>query len=130
MDSGSERTYVTSHLRDQLNLPTIRTESLKIKTFGATETQSTSCDVVELCIISEGNQTLRLTALVVPFICNPLTFQPINYSVQSYNHLVGLELADSDETSDVLEIDMLIGSDSYWKLVSEEIADPQLFIRR
>ena len=48
-------------------------------------------------------------ALVVPFICNPLTSQPINYAAQSYDHLIGLELADSAETSDVLEIDMLIG---------------------
>lgn len=58
-----------------------------------------------------------LTALVISSIYNPLTSQPINYSTQSHNHLIGLELADSAETSDVLEIDMLIGLDSYWKLV-------------
>lgn len=59
MDSGSQRTYVTSHLRDQLNLPTIRTESLCIKTFGATKTQNTSCDVVNLDLLVEGNEIMQ-----------------------------------------------------------------------
>lgn len=121
MDSGSQRTYVTSHLRDQLNLPTIRKESLRIKTFGAAEAQNTSCDVVELGVVTEENEMLKLTALVVPFICNPLTSQPINYAAQSYDHLIGLKLADSAETSDVLEIDLLIGSDSYWKMVTGRV---------
>ena len=82
MDNGSQRTYVTSHLRGQLNLPMTRTESLWIKTFGTIETQDTSCDVVELGVVVEGNEMLKLTALVVPFICNPLTSQPINYAAQ------------------------------------------------
>ena len=118
MDSGSQQTYVTSRLCDQLNLPIMRTESLQIKTFGATVTQSTSCDLIELGVRVEGNETLNLSALVVPFICNPLTSQPINYSKQSYDHLISLELADSAEASDVLEIDMLIG---YWDLVTGQV---------
>ncbi len=121
MDSGSQRTYITSHLRDQLNLPRMETETLRIKTFGAAETQNTSCDVVELGVNAEGDEALRMTALVVPFICNPLTSQPINYTKHSYNHLIGLELADSADASDTLEIDMLIGSDSYWDLVTGEV---------
>ena len=121
MDSGSQRTYVTSRIRDQLNLPSVGAESLRIKTFGATETQNTPCDIVELGVNIEENETLKLTALVVPFICNPLTSQPINFSGQSYDHLIGLELADSAEVSDVLEIDMLIGSDSYWSLVTGQV---------
>ena len=35
-DSGSQRTYVTSRIRSRLNLPTIRRESLQIRTFRAT----------------------------------------------------------------------------------------------
>ena len=97
MDSGSQRTYmyVTRHLQDRLNLPTMGTESLRIKTFGATETRNTYCDLIELGVRAKGNEELKLSALVVPFICNPLTLQPINHSKQLYSHLVGLELADS-----------------------------------
>ena len=37
------------------------------------------------------------------------------------DHLLGLELADSADVSDVLEFDMLIGSDTYWDLVTGKI---------
>lgn len=58
-------------------------------------------------------------ALVVPFICSPLTSQPINYTRESYDHLLVLELAN---TGDSLEIDVLIGSDVYWDLVTGPMA--------
>ena len=57
---------MTSRIRGQLNLPMIRRELLQIRTFGATEAQNASCDVVELDVVPEGNETLRLTALVCP----------------------------------------------------------------
>ena len=53
---------------------------------------------------------MRITALVVLSICNALTTQPINDPKQSYDYLIRLELADSAEIADVLEIDLLIMS--------------------
>ena len=78
MDSGSQRTYVTSRVRESLHLPVKRTETLSIKTFGSTEGQDTVCETVELGLITKIGESLKLIALVVPFICNPLTSQPIN----------------------------------------------------
>ena len=113
LDSGSQRTYITSRLRDELNLPTVKTKLLQIKTFGSTKSDDTSCDVVQVGIETRDDGTLSITALVVPFIFNPLTTQPIDHSGERYDHLWGLELADSADTSDILEVDVLIGSDSY-----------------
>lgn len=121
LDSGSQRTYVTDHLRNQLNLPTIRSEFLKIKTFGTHEPRAVNCDVVELNLIVEEDNTLSLSALVIPFICNPLTSQPINQLKNMHEHLVDLDLADAAEHPDALEVDVLVGSDSYWKLVTGRI---------
>lgn len=64
---------------------------------------------------------LKLTALVIPLICNPLTSQPIDYSKQSHEHLSSLNLADSADLSDLLEIDVLIGADSYWDMVTDQV---------
>ena len=64
---------------------------------------------------------MNLSALVFPSICKPLTSQPINYSRESYEHLIGLELADAAEESDMIEIDVLIGADSYWDFVTGEV---------
>ena len=121
MDSGSQRTYITCRLRDELNLQTMGTESLRIKTFGSTESHSTTCDVVRLGINTKDGETLKMTALAVPVICHSLTSQPISHSRECYHHLLGLELADSADVSDVLEVDVLIGSDSYWDLATGRI---------
>lgn len=117
MVSGSQRTYVTSRVRDRLHLSMKRTESLRIKTFGSTEGQDTASDVV----LTRDGRTLKLTAVVVPFICSQLASQPISHSRECYDHLLGLELADSAEIEDFLEIYMLIGSDLYWNLVTGRV---------
>ena len=90
LDSGSQRMYITSRLRDELNLPTVKMELLQIKTFGITKSDDTSCDIVQVGIETRDDGTLSITVLVVPFICNPLTTQPIDHSGECYDHLWGL----------------------------------------
>lgn len=120
-DSGSQRTYVTSQLRDKLKLATVGTERIRIKTFGNTESCDKLCDVVHLTVKLEEGETLSITALVVPMICSPLTSQPINASGETYEHLAGLKLADSGDPRDTMEVDVLIGSDWYWSLVTGRV---------
>jgi hypothetical protein len=121
MDGGSQRTYITSRLRDELDLPAVAMESLRIKTFGNTADYESSCDVVQLSLKTKDHGILNITALVVPTICHPLTSQPINHSQEHYDHLKGLELADTADASDKLEVDVLIGSDLYWSLVTGRV---------
>ena len=121
MDSGSQRTYITSSLQANFDLPVSRRESLQIKTFGSSECKSTSCDVVQLKFLTQNDDNILLTALVVLHICNPLTSQPDSHSEECYSHLLGLELTDSAEASDALEVDMLIGAHVYWSLVTGKV---------
>ena len=65
--------------------------------------------------------TSEVTALVVTLICSHLASQPITASRESHEHLLGLELADSADGSDNLEVDVLIGSDWYWSLVTGRV---------
>ena len=96
-------------MRKELFLPSKQTESLRVKTFGSADGQNTICEVVQLGLSTKNGEILRLTALVIPFICNSLTSQPISYSQECYAHLMGLESADSSKAEDVLEVDVLIG---------------------
>ena len=75
-----------------------------------------SSEVIELGLLTKDGGTLRLMALVVPFMRHPLTSQPICYSKECYNHLLGLDLADSADINNMLEIDVLIRSHLYWDL--------------
>ena len=43
------------------------------------------------------------------------------YNCKSLLFYLGIELADSADIGDVLEVDMLIGSDLYWSLVTRRV---------
>ena len=58
--------------------------------------------------------------LSVPLICEPLSNQPISNVAEHCEYLSGLDLADRCGT-DIMEIDMLIGLDNYWKLVTGKV---------
>ena len=95
LECGSQRTYVTKSLRDQLDLPREGTESLQIETFGAPETSDTRHEIVRLDICVENGEILTFHAL---------------------------GLTDSAWASDTLCIDdILIGSDSYWNFVTGQV---------
>ena len=64
---------------------------------------------------------MPLTLYVMPTICEPLVGQPISVCVKQYPHLMGLELADSVESGSSMPVDILIGSDYYWQLVTGSI---------
>ena len=65
------------------------------------------------------NKELQL--FTAPSICGPLTVQPISLCVTKYDHLSHIEFVDlSDGISD-LSIDILIGADYYWDIVTGEI---------
>lgn len=130
MDSGSQRTYVTSHLKESLRLPSEQMESLHIKTLGSTEGRDATCEAVDLDPVTTDGEAFKLTAPVVPFICNPLTSQPIDHARDHCDHLQGIDLVKSANVGDTLEVEMLIGSEFYWSLVTGEVCwrvvDPRL----
>ena len=61
---------------------------------------------------------MQLSLYVVPMICEPLVGQPITACVETHRHLASLELADCSDGELSMEVDILIGSDYYWDLVT------------
>ena len=62
-------------------------------------------------------ERVSLTAISYPVICSTL---PSITEVDNYAHLSSLELADCSEGTDSDTIDVLVGSDYYWKFVTGE----------
>ena len=56
-DTGSQRSYVSTRLRNALQLPTINQETLMIKTFGSETGQIQSSDLVQLCVQGMTSET-------------------------------------------------------------------------
>ena len=121
LDSGIQRTYVNTRLRERLKLLTENTERISIKTFGSTKENCQCVDVVRLCVATEQGQDVELSAFVVPTICDPLQSQSVVQASLTYAHLKGLKLADYHTGEDNVDIDILVGSDQYWSLVSGRV---------
>ena len=124
-DTGSQRSYVSTRLKNALQLPTINQEKLMIKTFGSETGQIQSRDLVQLCVQGTTLETfLYVTAYAVPIICSPLQNQAVNFAASTYQHLSGLLLADSisaDKNENNVEVDVFIGADYYWHFLTGAI---------
>ena len=117
LDSGSQRSYTTIRVRERLQLRMVQSENMSIKSFGSTTEDQQVRDVVKMKILMKNSDPLILAAVVVPHICDAIPVPSIT-ATGAYEHRSGLELADS---GDVLEIDILVGSDHYWEVVTGRI---------
>ena len=94
---------------------------MTIMTFGSTEERPQTCQFVTVGLALNVGRMKHLTLVTVPLICEPLNCQPVSFSQENFEHLAGLDLADSSDGRSRLEIDILIGSDQYWELITGEI---------
>ena len=91
---------------------------MSIKTFGFQVERVETCDIVELKFKAKTGTDFELSLFTVPMICEPLSGQPVNWAVEQFPYLQGLDLADSCDSSDTLEMSILIGVDQYWKVAT------------
>ena len=87
-------------------------------TFGSIGQTVRECDVVEVDLPTRRDGLLRVNVLVVPSICGTLTHQLTRVSFETYDHLLGLDLSDVVGPEDTLTVDLLVGSDHYWRIVT------------
>ena len=117
-DSGSQRSYVTEQVARRLLLATEGEKSLTIMTFGSTKEQARVCKSVRLGVALKDGTMKQLTLFAVPTICEPIACQPVSFCQRDFDHLAGIELADSSDGRGSMRVDLLIGSDQYWDLVT------------
>ena len=121
LDSGCQRSYITNRLKTALSLPTEQVDTMLIKTFGAVEKKRQNCDVVRLAMKTKTGENLELAFLAVPLICEPLSGQPIMCVSEQFPHISGLDLADPHFSGENLDVNILIGSDHYWEVVTGNV---------
>ena len=112
-DNGSQRSYVTEHLKSKLGLKSMKTETLNLNTFGDNNYRKQKCATVSLNLRDKNNKEIaEISVLSTPVICSPL---PKIVNLNKFPHLKGIELADDSDSQD--PVDILIGSDYYWNFV-------------
>ncbi|XP_057290238.1 uncharacterized protein LOC130612923 [Hydractinia symbiolongicarpus] len=111
--------YITPQARKRLNLKTVSKKELSIKVFGG-EHSTKKLDLVKFEIKSTiSNESINVSTFVND-ICKPVSGQTINFAVENYEHLQGLQLADQN-FSDDLHVDILIGADYYWNFFTKTV---------
>ena len=117
-DSGSQQSYMTESLKHRLKLVAVKKEKLHLNTFRDDRFKSRECKVVRVKITKPSmNETIVIDVLSFPTICTPL---PPMIKVDPYPCLRELESAD-DNRDKPSAIDVLIGSDYCWTIVTGEV---------
>ena len=92
LDSGSQRSYISHKLREELSLKTEQKENLLKKTFDSETEKMQTCDVVKVTMKLKDGKETTVVLLEVPMICEPLTGQHVTYAAEQNSYLSGLEL--------------------------------------
>ena len=92
LDSGSQRSYITNHLKRKLGLIPIKTETLNLNTFGNEKFSKRDCDLMKkLRLQGKNGENVNRSALSFEAICSPV---PSKVSLHEHPHLLYLDLAD------------------------------------
>ena len=91
---------------------------VSIKTFGSTVERLELVEVVALGVQLNGEPDLSLSAFTLPLICQPVQDQPVEQAVKNNHGLSGLKLADCCSEWETLGVDILVGLNYHWKLVT------------
>jgi len=101
-----------------LDAKTVRQEDISISVFMHKTTENSKLDIVSLNLKGAANFDFCIEALCTPFICLLIKNKPIQVAKNKSEHLKDLKLADSGSNDD---IELLIGGDFYWSLVTGDI---------
>jgi len=82
-----------------VGLESKQVEEVLIQTFGSDRTRSQRVEMVTVAVSPKKGSSIPMMFSTVPFICEPLSYQPVAYTKQCYNHLANLELADSSRVA-------------------------------
>ncbi|XP_026331550.1 uncharacterized protein LOC113238917, partial [Hyposmocoma kahamanoa] len=112
LDSGSQRSYITQQLADELKLVIDKVDQLIIFTFGSESPTQTESPSVKIELKTGRETTRKIRANVVPHITNRISVPKVDKKI-----CVDL-LADDGSAGE--KIDILIGNDYYFSFFKSE----------
>lgn len=128
LDSGSQRTYVTEKLAEQLQLTRETEEEIKLVTFGSENPKTIKTTQTKLSIKLKNGQYLDVNANIVPIISGTVQRKAMKFcSSENLEHLISsLDLADSiPKESESSSVELLIGNDYYLDIILSQKIEVQ-----
>ena len=95
LDTGSQSSYITDAIQDQLSLKIGGERPISIATFGSSEAERRVCKHMTVGVKCKDNSTVNLNVFSIPTICQPIASHTMEDNMDCFPHLVGLDLADN-----------------------------------
>ncbi|XP_068232198.1 uncharacterized protein [Palaemon carinicauda] len=116
-DNGADKSYISSKFVKKCKPQWITSAPMPYSSFGGHSSgKNEHRNVYELKLWDSDKKVVRIIAAEIPRICQPLVRPIVPDSVlNSFSHVV---LADDYHQDSPIEIDILIGLDFYWTLIS------------
>ena len=102
-----------------LKLPCESADTISINTFGSTTSKVQTINKVKFSAKTKNDEIITLEASTIANIYSPLKNQQAILAKQKFKHWKGMNLADSGTGG---EIDLLLGSDVYWDLMTVNVS--------
>ena len=110
LDTGAQRSYITSQLAQCLKLSTISNETVKIHPFGSDKPISEAVKLSPLCIFTSQGRILDIEVSQLPFLVGN-----VQSHLVSYTHDPELEKLSHTGPIYKCQPDIIIGVDYYWR---------------
>ncbi|XP_052787362.1 uncharacterized protein LOC128222417 [Mya arenaria] len=120
LDSGSQRTYVTERLAEQLDLVRGEMQEIKLVTFGSNKAKVIKTPTTKLSLKLTNGKYLSITANIVPDITGTIERKAVHLShSENIQHILSsVDLADTiPTTNEYSTINLLVGNDYYLDVV-------------
>ena len=117
-DLGSQKTYIRENLVSRLNLKPAKRELVNIGAFGAKTGTIKSLEVFPFSLVGTDGKEIALQGDAVPTICAPL--DDYRMCVNELKNRYHLEEYLPGSQMITGEIDILVGGDFYWSIMSRE----------
>ncbi|XP_053373003.1 uncharacterized protein LOC128546473 [Mercenaria mercenaria] len=118
-DEGAQRSFITEVLAEKLHLPQTGSEVVHLASFGDTSQRVRNMTKGTISLITDDKEKIDIEVLIVPKIAVPL--RSVNQNISSLPYLRGLKLAHPVTNDKEFETSLLIGADSYWKIVQDRV---------
>lgn len=118
-DEGSQRSFITEELAENLNLKCTGIETLTIAAFGGNEMMQT-LKTSTLYLIADSGEKIQIHVLVVVVPCIAAKIHKHHVPIKNLPHLKHLKLAHSYDGK-TFDISLLIVIDHYWDIVGNDI---------
>ena len=118
IDSGAQRSVVSSSLVEKLHFPIVHEEKIALQGFNDHSPKSKIYSVVQIQMGREGKKPIVLEALVVKSINAFVLSGAASFAKKVAEHWPLADYRLVSSKSDEIQVDLLVANDNKWKVIS------------